>query len=72
MLFRSGATTEKDNKLETDATQGSMNLTVVNKVGSKLPVTGSQLTIVMVALGAGLMIAGYGIHRKRSHVDDGK
>ncbi|MCR0487343.1 hypothetical protein MKA35_21365 [[Clostridium] innocuum] len=26
----------------------------------------------MVALGAGLMIAGYGIHRKRSHVDDGK
>ena len=30
-----------------------MNLTVVNKVGSKLPVTGSQLTIVMVALGAG-------------------
>ncbi|MCR0487661.1 hypothetical protein MKA35_23005 [[Clostridium] innocuum] len=26
----------------------------------------------MVALGAGLMIAGYGIHRKRNHVDDGK
>ena len=70
--FYDGATSEKDNKLETDAMQGSMNLTVVNKVGSKLPVTGSQLTIVMVALGAGLMIAGYGIHRKRSHVDDGK
>ena len=70
--FYDGATSEKDNKLEADATQGSMNLTVVNKVGSKLPVTGSQLTIVMVALGAGLMIAGYGIHRKRSHVDDGK
>ena len=41
-----------------------MNLTVVNKVGTKLPITGSPMTLLMVSLGTGIMT--YSIRRKKN------
>ena len=49
--------------LDTDVTDGSINISVINKVGSKLPVTGSNATILLVALGSGLM--GYALYKSR-------
>lgn len=49
--FLNGAYKESDTNLKTNVADGSANITVVNYVGSKLPVTGSNLT--MICLGAG-------------------
>ena len=54
--FLSGTYTEKNNTLETDVAEGSGNLTVINQVGTKLPVTGSSAMIVLLTLGAGVML----------------
>ncbi len=54
--FLSGAFTESDKPLESDVVDGAGNLTVINHVGAKLPVTGSAGTVVMLALGAGLVV----------------
>lgn len=49
--FLNGAYKESDTTLTTDVAKGSANITVVNYVGTKLPITGSSLT--MICLGAG-------------------
>ena len=49
--FLNGAYKESDTNLKTDVTDGSANITVVNYVGTKLPITGSNMT--MICLGAG-------------------
>ena len=54
--FLSGAYTEDNHILETNVEEGSGNLTVINQVGTKLPVTGSSAMIVLLALGVGIMI----------------
>lgn len=51
--------------LGTDVNEGSMNLTVVNKVGSKLPITGSAATIGFIGLGASLMAGSLVLSRKK-------
>ena len=38
--------------LETDADTGKVNITVINKVGKKLPVTGSAMTGIVIGFGA--------------------
>ena len=53
--FVMGSYTEKKSSLEVDQELGSINLAVVNQVGVKLPVTGSQIMIVLVAAGVVLM-----------------
>lgn len=53
--FYDGLFGNEDQVLETNVENGSANLTVVNKVGSKLPVTGSNLTIIMLGAGTALM-----------------
>lgn len=55
--FLDGAYTENDNILESNVTDGSGNLTVINQVGTKLPVTGSNAMLVLFALGAGTILA---------------
>ncbi|WP_301011021.1 LPXTG cell wall anchor domain-containing protein, partial [Faecalibaculum rodentium] len=50
--------------LATDAATGTANLTVVNQVGSKLPVTGSTMTIIGLAAGCGLMVTALVMNRK--------
>lgn len=61
--FYSGIFNTEDLNLTTDVNEGSMNLTVVNKVGTKLPITGSAMTLLMMSLGTGTMI--YSIRRKK-------
>lgn len=53
--FYSGVFNTEDLNLTTDINEGSINLTVVNKVGTKLPITGSPMTLVMMGLGTGAM-----------------
>ena len=62
--FYSGIFNTEDLNLTTDVNEGSMNLTVVNKVGTKLPITGSPMTLLMVSLGTGIMT--YSIRRKKN------
>lgn len=52
--YYNGAYKESDIDLETNVDEGQANLTVVNQVGSKLPITGSSMTAIM--LGAGVVI----------------
>ena len=53
--FIAGSYTEKEISLDVDQEEGSMNLSVVNAVGKKLPVTGSQMMLLLVAAGVTLM-----------------
>ena len=54
--FLNGVYSEEDTTLVTEAETGKINITVINTVGSKLPVTGSVATIIMLAAGAGLVM----------------
>lgn len=51
--FQQGAYHESTTDLKTDVDEGAVNITVVNKVGTKLPITGSSLTLI--CLGAGIV-----------------
>lgn len=51
--FQEGAYHESTTDLKTDVDEGAVNITVVNKVGKKLPITGSSLTLI--CLGAGVV-----------------
>ncbi len=62
--FLDGLFHTSDTELDTDITTGTGNLTVVNTVGAKLPVTGSAATMVMFGLGSVLMIVS-GIKAKK-------
>lgn len=53
--FTNGAYTEKDVTLEVDQEKGSMNLSVVNEVGNKLPITGSGAMLILSVAGIALM-----------------
>lgn len=53
--FYSGKYSEYDNNLTTDVENGTLNIKVVNKVGSKLPATGSIATVLLVCAGSAVM-----------------
>lgn len=61
--FYSGVFNTDNLNLTTNVSNGSTNLTVVNKVGTKLPVTGSGSTILMIMFGTGLM--SYSLAKKK-------
>ena len=44
----------EDKTLETSVEDGSANITIVNQVGKKLPITGTSTVVIM--LGAGLVL----------------
>ena len=48
---------EYDNNLTTSVEDGSINLKGVNKVGSKLPATGSIATIILIGAGTAIMVS---------------
>lgn len=54
--FLSGAYTTDDLSLTTNVDNGEGNLTVINTVGAKLPVTGSMATIILLGAGVALMV----------------
>lgn len=62
--FLNGSDSTENKTLATDAATGTANLTVVNQVGSKLPVTGSTMTIIGLAAGCGLMVTALVMNRK--------
>ncbi len=62
-IFVAGSYVEEHLSLATDVETGTMNLTVVNTRGTKLPATGSVMTLVCVGVGSALV--GYSIYRKR-------
>ncbi len=66
--FLEGAYKESDVELITDANDGAANITVINTVGKKLPVTGSVRMLLM--LGAGTVLVGYSLFRSRKEKAD--
>ena len=61
--FLEGVYEEDDVVLETNMETGEINITVINAVGKKLPVTGSVLTPIILAAGAGLL--GYSFKKRK-------
>lgn len=61
--FLEGAYKESDVELITDANDGAANITVINRIGKKLPVTGSVRMLLM--LGAGTVLVGCALVRSR-------
>lgn len=64
--FWSGVFNTEDQKLGTNVDEGSLNITVVNKVGSKLPITGSGATIALIGVGSTLMAGSLILSRKKN------
>ena len=62
--FYAGAYNEYDSELATTVENGTLNLKVVNQVGSKLPATGSSMTLALVIGGTAIM-TGVLIWKKR-------
>jgi len=64
--FWEGIFHDDNQTLGTDVNDGSLNITVVNKVGSKLPITGSSATMVLMGLGSVLMAGSLVANRRKS------
>lgn len=60
---------EVTNALVTDVEEGSGNLTVINHVGSKLPVTGSAGVLGLMAVGIPAMIGAVKLNKKKNEDD---
>lgn len=63
--FVSGAFNTEEVELVTDIEDGSANITIVNNVGAKLPVTGSFMTVVMLGVGAAMITVSLVMVKKR-------
>lgn len=63
--FYDGITKQEDQSLTTDVENGSINLTVINEVGKKLPVTGTSVVVILTLAGACLMGSAVVLYRKR-------
>ena len=66
-LFLNGLLNSGSKALQTDVQTGSIQLKIVNQTGSKLPVTGSSMTLILLAGGSLLMIAGlYNLRKQKN------
>lgn len=68
--FLDGKYKESDTDLKTDVTDGSANITVVNYVGTKLPITGSNLTMICLAAGTITVVGALALDKKRRNKKD--
>lgn len=68
--FLDGKYKESDTDLKTDVTDGSANITVVNYVGTKLPITGSNLTMICLAAGTITVVGALALNEKRKNKKD--
>ncbi|MDO4480847.1 MAG: SpaA isopeptide-forming pilin-related protein [Erysipelotrichaceae bacterium] len=65
--FLNGLLNSGSKALQTDVQTGSIQLKIVNQTGSKLPVTGSSITLILLAGGSLLMIAGlYNLRKQKN------
>ena len=63
--FLNGAYKESDTNLKTNVADGSANITVVNYVGTKLPITGSNLTMICLGAGTITVVGALALDKKR-------
>ena len=63
--YYDGKTTKEDQNLTTDVATGSANLTVVNQVGMKLPITGTSALMLTVLAGGALMATAVIVSKKK-------
>lgn len=68
--FLNGVYKESDTNLKTDVTDGSANITVVNYVGTKLPITGSNLTMICLGAGTITVVGALALDKKRKNKKD--
>lgn len=68
--FLDGKYKESDTDLKTDVTDGSANITVVNNVGTKLPITGSNLTMICLGAGTITVVGALTLNEKRKNKKD--
>lgn len=68
--FYSGVFNTEKQVLETEVENGSANLTVINEVGMKLPVTGTSTALILVIAGGALMAFALVKTRKQKKADD--
>ena len=64
--FWAGLFNTTDSELETNVDEGSANITVINKVGSKLPVTGSVATLGLLTTGVSMVVVALKLRKKNS------
>lgn len=65
--FLNGAYKESDTNLKTNVADGSANITVVNYVGTKLPITGSSLTMICLGAGTITVVGALALDKKRKN-----
>ena len=63
-VYINGSYHENEVDLTVDQARGSMNLSVVNDIGKKLPITGSYMMPVLVATGVTLMAVSFKKNKK--------
>ena len=63
-VYVNGAYVEKEVELQTDQEKGSFNISVVNDIGKKLPITGSYAVPVMMTAGMTLIFVSYQMRKK--------
>ena len=63
-VYINGSYHENEVGLTVDQARGSMNLSVVNDIGKKLPITGSYMMPVLVATGVTLMAVSFKKNKK--------
>ena len=68
--FLNGAYKESDTTLTTDVSKGSANITVVNYIGTKLPITGSNLTMICLGAGTITVVGALALDKKRKNKKD--
>jgi fimbrial isopeptide formation D2 family protein len=68
--FLDGKFKESDTDLKTDVADGSANITVVNYVGTKLPITGSNLTMICLGVGTITVVGALALDKKRKNKKD--
>lgn len=68
--FLNGAYKESDTNLKTNVADGSANITVVNYVGTKLPITGSSLTMICLGAGTITVVGALALNEKRKNKKD--
>lgn len=61
--FYNGLSKSEDKTLTTDVEDGSANITIVNQVGKKLPITGTSSVVIL--LGAGVVLMSVAIAKGR-------
>lgn len=68
--FLNGAYKESDTTLTTNVADGSANITVVNQVGTKLPITGSSLTMICLGAGTITVVGALALDKRRKNKKD--